>query len=142
VDAPKLGITDTSTTSLTGDHAYTPGKHEDGWFVMDQETARQIAERLVRNQWRDRPDGDELMISKVEEHPWGWMYLYTSRRYLETGDDQYAVFGNAPYIVDRRDGSVHATGTADSPEWYAAEYAAGRHRCPIEVPDDEHGESS
>ena len=33
------------------------------------------------------------------ERPWGWVYFYNSKKYLETGEARYAVAGNAPLLV-------------------------------------------
>jgi hypothetical protein len=56
---------------------------------------------------------------------WGWVFFYTSERYLKTGDFRYAVAGNAPYIVNRHTGEVRVTGTAYSIEHYIDEYERG-----------------
>jgi hypothetical protein len=53
----------------------------------------------------------ELTITKTLERPFGWVFCYDSKAYLETGDMRHAIAGNAPIIVDRKDGSVHVTGT-------------------------------
>lgn len=56
------------------------------------------------------------------ERPFGWVFFYDSKRHVETGDFRDALLGNAPLIVDRRDGSVHITGTANTVDYYIAEY--------------------
>jgi hypothetical protein len=56
------------------------------------------------------------------ERDWGWVFFYTSERYLKTGDIRDAVAGNAPYIVNRHTGEVRGTGTAQPIEHYIDEY--------------------
>jgi hypothetical protein len=56
------------------------------------------------------------------ERDWGWVFFYTSERYLKTGDISDAVAGNAPYIVNRHTGEVRVTGTAQPIEHYIDEY--------------------
>jgi Immunity protein 35 len=48
----------------------------------------------------------------TRETDFGWVFFYNSKRYIETGVFSYALAGNAPVIVDRRDGSVTSTATA------------------------------
>ncbi|KIQ26024.1 YrhB domain-containing protein [Xanthomonas campestris] len=69
-------------------------------------------------------DGDALVVLESEtiERLWGWMFFYTSRKWHETGDFQYAIAGNAPYIVERQSGKILATGTALPPEQYIEAY--------------------
>ena len=40
------------------------------------------------------------------ERAFGWVFFYSTQKYLETRDPQYLVPGNAPLVVQRRDGSV------------------------------------
>jgi hypothetical protein len=49
----------------------------------------------------------ELAISRVDEHPWGWMFSYQSKKFLETGDPLDALAGNCPVYVTRDDGAFH-----------------------------------
>jgi ribosomal protein L7/L12 len=64
--------------------------------------------------------GMELVVvdDSTIERDWGWVFFYSSKKWIETGDIQYALGGNAPYIVNRFDGSIHETGTAHSIEHY------------------------
>jgi hypothetical protein len=56
------------------------------------------------------------------EKPWGWVFFYDSRRFLETGDDSSRLFGNAPIIVNATTGIASDTGTAYPVEHYISEY--------------------
>jgi len=67
-----------------------------------------------------------IVESETEEHDFGWVFYWTSREYLETNEIRYALGGNAPLIVDRRDGSIHPTGTARLTSEYVDDYK--RHR--------------
>ena len=91
---------------------------------MDGEITREDAKRLVYQAldeayryWPDRPDCvivDEATI----ERDFGWVFFYQSREYLDTGKNEYQLAGNAAYIVDRRTGELHVTGTAEPVETY------------------------
>ena len=66
-----------------------------------------------------------LVISRVDEHDFGWVYFYDSSAHLETGSASDALVGNAPLIVDRVDGKLYITGTAHPVEHYLQEYRLG-----------------
>lgn len=59
--------------------------------------------------WLDKP---EMIVVRVEKHELGWIVSYDSRPHHETGDFQFAIAGNAPYLVSRQDGMMFPTGTA------------------------------
>lgn len=77
----------------------------------------------------DSPD-NPLELLLLDEHTieedFGWVFFYTSKLYYETGDFRYALAGNAPMIVDRRDGSIHITGTAYPTSYFIEEYRRQR----------------
>src|SRR2546423_582937 len=75
-----------------------------------------------------------LAEDRVLERPFGWIFFYNSRQFLETGDDRHALLGNAPFIVDRRDGSVHATGTGRPLQHYIERYERERPPDPAPSP--------
>lgn len=74
-----------------------------------------------------RPDEElALLEDHTLERAFGWVFYYQSRQFLETGDYAHALGGNAPFIVDRRDGSVHLTGTGRPIEYYLQRYERER----------------
>ena len=58
----------------------------------------------------------------VIEREFGWVFFYDSSEYLESGVFSEKLAGNAPVIIDRRDSSLHETGTAFSVEVYIDNY--------------------
>ena len=72
---------------------------------------------------RSGPEEIVLLDEHTIERPWGWVFFYTTRGWRD-GDTRYAVGGNAPYIVNRFDGSLRLTGTAVPIEHYIEEYEA------------------
>ena len=91
-------------------------------YLKSAEEARSVAERFLA----DPSNSSSIELVILDEHTietdFGWVFFWTSKKYHETGDFQYAVAGNAPLIVDRRDGSVHATSTADPVEKIIDDY--------------------
>lgn len=95
--------------------------------MISRDSARRIAADSIREGVRT-PHGMTLVILDDEtiERGFGWVFFYQSREYLETGDLSQQLAGNAPIIVDREDGSVHTTGTAEPVEHYLAAYEKRR----------------
>ena len=65
-----------------------------------------------------------LMDSETIAKPYGWIFFYNSKAYLEGGDFSDVLAGNAPLLVDRVDGELRVTGTARPLEEYLAAYEA------------------
>lgn len=67
----------------------------------------------------------KLVVVRVDEHDFGWVYFYDGSRHVETGNIGDALAGNAPLIVDRTDGKLYITGTAHPIEYYLQEFRRG-----------------
>lgn len=68
----------------------------------------------------------KLVVARVEEHDFGWLYFYDSSAHIETGAASETLTGNAPLIVDKSDGKLYITGTAHPIEHYLQEYRLGK----------------
>jgi hypothetical protein len=57
---------------------------------------------------RERIDRMDVPVDFVrqEEFSDGWVFVYQSRRYIETGDLEYFLLGNGPIVVDKDSGEV------------------------------------
>jgi hypothetical protein len=73
-------------------------------------------------------DGDELVILDEETivKPYGWVFLYESRKFLETNNITFAALGNAPIIVEKENGTMTVLGTAEPLEYYIEKYESQR----------------
>ncbi len=97
---------------------------------------------LVVTEWLDRheiatidfesplPRHDEqhiqkLVVVRVDEHDFGWVYFYDGSAHVKTGKPSDAIAGNAPLIVARTDGRLYITGTAHPIEYYLDEFRRG-----------------
>ena len=67
--------------------------------------------------------GDPLQLTKTQEESFGWVFFYQTKEFLETGNLSAMLAGNAPFIVNRRDGVIHVLGTAHPVDVYLKEYA-------------------
>ena len=61
-----------------------------------------------------------ILIEHTIERPWGWVFFYEHR--LAAAGLRYALGGNAPYFVNRVDGSIWESGTARPIDHYIDEY--------------------
>lgn len=85
--------------------------------------------RILASEYVSEQDCDlDLVIQDDEtiEQDFGWVFFYTTKKYLETGDFRDMVVGNAPVIVDKDTGELTETGTAHSIERYIEEYKNNR----------------
>lgn len=73
----------------------------------------------------DDPHVQKLVVVRVDEHDFGWVYFYDSSAHVESGRASDALVGNAPLIVDRVDGRLYITGTAHPIDYYLQEYRRG-----------------
>jgi hypothetical protein len=70
--------------------------------------------------WVRITSDDRLAIirNRTLAKPYGWIFFYGSR------DRDERIAGNAPIIVDRIDGEIRVTGTAQSLDTYLRQYEA------------------
>src|SRR5262245_33370249 len=54
--------------------------------------------------------------------PYGWVFFYQSKEFLDNGTETALLAGNAPIIVDRNTFELRMTGTARTLEHYLEEY--------------------
>jgi hypothetical protein len=63
-----------------------------------------------------------IMEDQTVEFEYGWVFFYQTTDSIEIAGVKVGLGGNAPIIVDKRDGSVHVTGTAYPHEKYILDY--------------------
>lgn len=72
---------------------------------------------------------DWLFIEEATlEKPYGWCFFYQSRAFIETGDDQQALTGNSPLLVECETGRVVLLGTSRPVDQALGAYEAGFYR--------------
>ena len=98
---------------------------------MDRDTAKILVQTCLTSSedelntfGSELPDYEnpniELVIleDRTQEHDFGWVFFYNSKKYIESGNFRDAIAGNAPLIVDRKSGQIHITGTAHDIGFY------------------------
>jgi hypothetical protein len=86
---------------------------------MNRNDAQQKAAHYVSEMSSSTGVALVLFEDATLERDFGWVFFYGSPH-----DELLA--GNAPFMVDSRDGSVHVTGTAHPVEEYLEAYAGRR----------------
>ena len=93
--------------------------------MLSLSQARAMVEDILRKMDEFEPGELVVLGHETIERPSLWVFFYTSRLYLETGDLSHALAGNAPYIVNRLTGEITGTGTAYPVDYYVSRYEAG-----------------
>lgn len=96
---------------------------------ISYEQAEQIANDYLKNQpWPpEKLGGLVLKRDATITKPYGWVFFYNTRQFLEGGDRLAALGGNAPLLVERANGKLIVLGTAHAVGHYLAEYEAIHH---------------
>jgi hypothetical protein len=80
---------------------------------IEKARALEIASKTVAG--LSGPHDFVILEDRTVERPFGWVFFYTTRRYVQTGDRQYIVPGTAPLVVHRADGSIEHLATSVPP---------------------------
>jgi hypothetical protein len=78
--------------------------------------ARQIAEVEINKYQTLNNDSLIIVDDQTIEKEYAWIFPYTSKKYLETNDINYAIGGNGPLFISKLDGQVYAYRTGLSIE--------------------------
>lgn len=91
--------------------------------MLTENHARRIAE-IVLEAVQQGVDEPLVLLDPPRTFREGWIYVYDSQRYVETGDIGSAVGGNAPIAVFAS-GRVELLSTSESLEKHVARLNAG-----------------
>lgn len=85
------------------------------------DSAKEIARHYVAS-LKVAPGVELVLVDQATiQKPFGWVFFYNSKKFLETRDFRDSVIG-APFIVDRRDGSLHPLKSAPPVQFYIEKY--------------------
>jgi hypothetical protein len=97
--------------------------------TVDLDLATKIAEEYV-GQLKTNGEFQLVLLSGATiEREFGWVFFWGP------SDPSIMLAGNAPFIVDRRDGSIHVTGTAYPIEEYMESYSHVGRTYPFAIPE-------
>jgi hypothetical protein len=86
---------------------------------MDFEQAAALATAWVDIRCEGRA---RIIRESTIAKPYGWIFFYQSKEFLDNGIESAAFVGNAPIIVNRNTSELRVTGTARTLERYLEEY--------------------
>ncbi|MFN8255216.1 MAG: YrhB domain-containing protein [Bacteroidales bacterium] len=90
--------------------------------TINYQEAKNIASKEVENLGIKFSLDLILIEQSTVTKEFGWIFFYNSKEYYYTKDEKFALSGNAPFIVDNRDGRIVGLGTADSILYYSKLY--------------------
>lgn len=75
--------------------------------MYDRKWAQTLALKHIGASGYCNADDEIVLIEDATiEKPYGWVFFYSSKRWLETNDISYALAGNGPFLVERATGSI------------------------------------
>ena len=81
-------------------------------MVISRQDAEVLILRYLDTIENAVPGGIALMTDRTIEKPYGWVFFYNSRRFLESRRPLEALLGNSPILVTAADGELIFLGTA------------------------------
>ena len=67
-----------------------------------------------------------LFLKHTIKKPYGNVYRYNSKKFIEEKDYDYALIGNGPFLVENSMGKIVQFGTGKTLEYFLTEYEEGR----------------
>lgn len=74
--------------------------------------ARQTVEALINQPDPYWPTKPKMVITETKERTKGWLYFWTSKKYLDSQDINDAIGGNGPILVSKTTGKAIEVGSA------------------------------
>ncbi len=89
-------------------------------MLTKSEALEIVSKRL--QQMSTSADPFVVVEKSTVEKPFGWVFFYNSKKFLETGEYRHRLAGNGPVIVNKHNGSVEFFGASRPPLEIVAEY--------------------
>jgi len=95
--------------------------------MLNKEKIIEIAESFLKEIEKESQIELSLVYEATLSKKYGAIFFYTKKKYYETKDEKYnTLAGNAPFLVEKENGTIVEFGTALSINNYIEEYEAGR----------------
>jgi hypothetical protein len=79
---------------------------------LTEREAHELVRAHLNRLFEFQEDGVVLLEDATLRKPYGWVFFYQSRKYVELGNPADMLAGNGPIVVLEADGSIHELGTA------------------------------
>jgi hypothetical protein len=80
--------------------------------MISREEAELLANQYIDSLGADVPGGVVLLLESTLERPYGWVFFFNSKRFLDTRDPLDGLGGNSPFLVEALNGTITLLGTA------------------------------
>lgn len=70
-------------------------------MLLDKNEAKAVAREYLKSVCEPETFPIEILDEQTIERPYGWVFFYQSKKYLETGLISDALVGNGPILVDK-----------------------------------------
>lgn len=93
--------------------------------MLNLEQATQIAWEQIRPQqahWAKSVPGDELVLARIIVFEEGWLFYFSSQKYLQSRNNLDRPIGGGPIIVGKEYGDVLLTGSGSTQVEYINEF--------------------
>jgi hypothetical protein len=74
---------------------------------MNKQEAEKIAREYIRSIVEDKSLAVEIIEDETIEKPYGWIFFYQSKQYLDTRDIRHVLVGNGPILVIKSGAVIH-----------------------------------
>jgi hypothetical protein len=75
--------------------------------MIDRDNAKRIAYEFIRGDGTNPDLAHVVIIEKsIREEPFGWVFFWNDKRFVDTGNRRYALCGNQPVVVLRTNGEA------------------------------------
>lgn len=93
-------------------------------------TKTEALELVAKKLQQLSPDNPFIVVDEgTIEKPYGWVFFFNSKKYLETKEISDALAGNGPVIINKHDETVEFFGTFKSPSEFITEYESKLAEC-------------
>ncbi|WP_179949307.1 YrhB domain-containing protein [Burkholderia sp. MSMB1078WGS] len=82
--------------------------------ITKDQALQRVQEYLDQMGSTESTGGYAVVEGKTIEKQYGWVFVFNSRKYLETGNIIFSLGGNGPIVVERESGQLHQLGAASS----------------------------
>ena len=80
--------------------------------ITKDQALQRVREYLDRMGSTEFAGGYVVVESKTIEKRYGWVFVFNSKKYLETWNIIFSLGGNGPIVVERESGRLHQLGSA------------------------------
>ena len=79
---------------------------------MTPEKAKALVIEHINRNYRNPNETLLVVDSETIEKPYGWVFFYNTKTFIETNDFSHALGGNGPVVLLSKDKSLHSLGSA------------------------------